>query len=226
MAFACTGFNRVSYAFIDTPGGVLNLFDGCGKSPQFALPNRLGVSRGTREQSLSFLWIIGDWESGCDPKMRHSNGRRIQCMPTKPRQFWIGVISREHVDLGVEGGFIQLNHGKKAPLQLLRDGDGVAMYSPRTAYPGGELLQSFTAIGVVCSGEVYRVQMAKDFEPYRVDVSFFNAKEAPIKPLIAALSFIKNKTRWGAAFRFGYLRVPAEDFMLIAEAMGVESKFS
>ena len=87
------------------------------------------------------------------------------------------------------------------------------------------MFQSFTAIGVVCSGEVYQVKMAKDFEPYRINVKFFKAKEAQIKPLIEALSFIKDKTRWGAAFRFGHLRVPAEDFMLIAKAMGVQSKF-
>ena len=146
-------------------------------------------------------------------------------MSIKSHQFWIGVVSRQHVHIGVEGGFIQLNHGKKAPVQRLRAGDGVVMYSPRTAYPDGEVLQSFTAIGVVCSGEVYRVKMAEDFEPYRVDVNFLKAKEAPIKPLIEALSFIKNKTRWGATFRFGHHRVPTEDFMLIAKAMGVESKF-
>lgn len=146
-------------------------------------------------------------------------------MPVRSRQFWIGVVSRQHAHVGVEGGFIQLNHGKKAPLQRLRAGDGVVVYSPRTAYPDGEVLQSFTAIGVVRSGEVYRVKMSKDFEPYRVDVSFFKAKEAPIRPLVEALSFIQNKTRWGAAFRFGHLRVPTEDFMLIAKAMGVESKF-
>jgi hypothetical protein len=150
----------------------------------------------------------------------------VQRMPIKSHEFWIGVVSRQHVHLGVEGGFIQLNHGKKAPLQRLRAGDGVVMYSPRTAYPGGEPLQSFTAIGVVCSGEVYRVKMSKDFEPYRVAMNFFKAKEAPIKPLIEALSFIKDKTRWGAAFRFGHLRVQAEDFMLIAKAMGAESKFT
>jgi hypothetical protein len=143
-------------------------------------------------------------------------------MPIKSHEFWIGVVSRQHVRLGVEGGFIQLNHGKKAPLQRMRAGDGVVMYSPRTAYPDGEPLQRFTAIGVVLSGAVYQVKMAKDFEPYRVDVRFFEAKEAPIKPLIEALSFIKNKTQWGAAFRFGYLRVPAEDFMLIANAMGID----
>src|SRR4029077_11797831 len=100
-----------------------------------------------------------------------------QRMSIKSHQFWIGVVSRQHAHLGVEGGFIQLNHGKKAPLQSLRAGDGVVMYSPRTAYPDGEVLQSFTAIGVVHSGEVYRVKMAEDFEPYRVNVNFFKAKE-------------------------------------------------
>ena len=49
--------------------------------------------------------------------------------------------------------------------------------------------------------------------------------EAPIKPLIESLSFIKNKTHWGSAFRFGYVKVPAEDCRLIAAAMGVESAF-
>ena len=35
---------------------------------------------------------------------------------TVDRRYWIGVVSREHVMLGVKGGFIQLNHGKRAPL--------------------------------------------------------------------------------------------------------------
>ena len=146
-------------------------------------------------------------------------------MPTAPRQFWIGVVSREHVRLGINGGFIQLGHGKKAPVQRLRAGDALVMYSPRTAYPDGEPLQAFTAIGVVSTGKVYQVQMTEDFKPYRVDVRFLKAKEAPIKPLIDALSFIKSKTHWGAAFRFGQIKIPAEDFKLIAKAMGVESEF-
>ena len=146
-------------------------------------------------------------------------------MPTAVCQFWIGVVSREHVQLGVKGGFIQLGHGKKAPLQRLHAGDALVMYSPRTAYPDGEPLQAFTAIGVVSTGKVYQVQMTEEFKPYRVDVRFLKAKEAPIKPLVDALSFIKSKTHWGAAFRFGQIKIPAEDLKLIAKAMGVESEF-
>jgi len=129
------------------------------------------------------------------------------------------------VYIGVKGGFIQLNHGKKAPLQRLRAGDGLAMYSPRTEYPDGEPLQHFTAIGVVSTGEIDQVEMSPDFKPFRIDVQFFKCEEAPIKPLIEKLSFIKSKTHWGAAFRFGQLKVPREDFLLIAEAMGCEGAF-
>jgi hypothetical protein len=139
------------------------------------------------------------------------------------RDYWIGVVSRAHVQVGVKGGFIQLNHGKKEPLQRLHGGDCLLIYSPRTVYPDGEVLQAFTAIGVVTSGEIYQVEMSPDFKPYRVEVQFMPCEEAPIRPLIDELSFIKSKTHWGAAFRFGLLKVPAADFALIAEAMGRDS---
>jgi hypothetical protein len=140
--------------------------------------------------------------------------------PNADSRFWVGVVSGSHVQLGVKGGFIQLGHGKKAPLQKLHAGDGLAMYSPRTDYPDGEVLQAFTAIGVVRSGEIYQVEMSSDFKPFRVDVRFHKCREALIRPLVGELSFIKNKTHWGAALRFGQLKIPADDFKIIAEAMG------
>lgn len=139
---------------------------------------------------------------------------------TDLRSYWIGVVSRSHVLLGVEGGFIQLNHGRKAPLQKLHTGDGLLMYSPRASYPDGEALQSFTAIGIIGAGEIYQVEMSEDFKPYRIDVRFLECNEASIKPLIDQLSFIRDKAHWGAAFRFGQAKIPAADFALIAEAMG------
>jgi hypothetical protein len=135
------------------------------------------------------------------------------------RNYWIGVVSRSHVMIGVKGGFVQLNHGKKAPVQRLKAGDMLAMYSPRESYPDGPVLQAFTAIGTIKSGDVYQVEMSPEFKPYRVDVKFVSCNDAPIKPLIERLSFIKNKTHWGAAFRFGYIKVSEQDFAHIANAM-------
>jgi hypothetical protein len=138
------------------------------------------------------------------------------------RSFWIGVVSRSHVERGVAGGFIQLNHGKRAPLQRLKAGDGLVMYSPRTDYPDGKPLQAFTALGTVATGEIFQVEMTPDFKPYRIAVQWMPCREAPIQPLVQALSFIKSKQHWGAAFRFGQLKIPATDFALIAASMDAQ----
>jgi EVE domain len=136
-----------------------------------------------------------------------------------PGNYWIGVVSRAHAQLGVAGGFVQLGHGKRAPLQRLRAGDGIVLYSPRTAYPDGEPLQAFTAIGTVTTAEIYQVEMTPQFQPYRVDVAFQPCREAPIKPLLDDLSFVADKAHWGSALRFGQLKIGAHDFAVIARAM-------
>jgi EVE domain len=136
------------------------------------------------------------------------------------RSYWIGVVSKEHVDMGVAGGYMQVNHGKAGPLERMRAGDGFAFYSPRTSYPDGEPLQAFTAIGRIRSGTVYQATAGESFRPFRLDVDYFSAQPAPVRPLIESLAFIRSKAHWGAAFRFGVLRVPETDFALIAAAMG------
>ena len=134
-------------------------------------------------------------------------------------QFWIGVVSKDHVDRAMSGGFAQVNHGKAGPLERMRAGDGFAFYSPRTSYPDGDPVQAFTAIGRVRTGRVYQAEMEDGFRPFRLDVDFLAADAAPVKPLLPDLTFIRSKTHWGAAFRFGVVRVPAADFAVIAAAM-------
>ncbi len=134
--------------------------------------------------------------------------------------YWIGVVSKDHVDVATAGGFAQLNHGKAGPLERMRAGDGFAFYSPRTAYPDGPTLQAFTAIGRIRDGKVYQADAGEDIRPFRLAVDYLAAELAPVRPLIPSLTFIRSKEHWGAAFRFGIVRVPAEDFARIAAAMG------
>ena len=122
--------------------------------------------------------------------------------------------------LGVAGGFTQLNHGKAGPLERMAAGDGFVFYSPREAYPDGAPLQSFTAIGRIGQGPIYQSDMGEGFKPFRRAVQYFPAQEAGVKPLLDDLTFIRNKTHWGAAFRFGVVRIPEDDFARIAAAMG------
>ena len=139
-------------------------------------------------------------------------------------RYWIGVASKDHVMLGVEGGFCQLCHGKAQPLKATRPGDRIVYYSPRTEIRGGATIQGFTAIGVIEAGEPYKFDMGGGFVPYRKNVAFFPAHDAPIKPLLDQLSFTKGKKSWGYAFRRGVIEITAEDYALIADAMGVKDE--
>lgn len=136
------------------------------------------------------------------------------------RGYWIGVVAQDHVAAGVAGGFAQLAHGKAGPLERMREGDGFACYSPRTAWLDGEPLQAFTAIGRVAAGGIRMAGDDGDAPRFRRAVHYLPARAAPVRPLIGTLTFIRSKDHWGAAFRFGFLRVPEEDFARIAAAMG------
>ena len=85
----------------------------------------------------------------------------------------------------------------------------------------GEMLQAFTAIGQVKSGEPYAYDMGGGFVPTRRDVDFKPCRETPIRPLVPRLSFIRNKRSWGYVFRFGQIEIPEADFQIISDAMGV-----
>lgn len=133
--------------------------------------------------------------------------------------YWVNTISRDHVKRGVEGGFTQANHGKSQGLKRLKKGDWIVFYSPKTSYKEGEPLQAFTAFGQVKDEELYQLEVAPGFVPWRRNIDFKQCPETPIRPLIDDLSFIKDKTRWGYMFRFGMFQIPAADFELIRNAM-------
>ena len=133
---------------------------------------------------------------------------------------WIAAVAQAAAITGIAGSFAEVAYGKAGPLERMRAGDFFAVYSPRTAWPEGEPLQAFTAIGRVRTGIVYRAAGGAGAGPFRIDVEYYPAAPAPIRPLIDALTFIRNKAHWGAAFRFGFIKIPPGDFALIAAAMG------
>jgi len=134
-------------------------------------------------------------------------------------QYWIIVASKDHVQRGLDGGFIQANHGKATSLKRMHVGDWVIFYSPRVEYNKPEKLQAFTAIGKIADENIYQQDMGDGFVPFRRQVNFLPAQDVSILPLISDLTFIKDKTHWAAPFRFGTLKIPEQDFRLIAEKM-------
>ncbi len=136
--------------------------------------------------------------------------------------YWIGVVSEAHVQRGVAGGFAQLCHGKAAPLRKMKRGDWFVYYSPRTEIKGGEPLQAFTAIGQVRDDEVYEYAMSDTFIPFRRNIDYVDGQSAHIRGLLSQLSFTQDNRNWGYLFRRGQFEIKADDFRIIAEAMGVQ----
>ena len=133
------------------------------------------------------------------------------------QRFWIGVVSREHVLIGVTGGFAMMNHGKLAPLRRLTPGDGLIYYSPKTAWPDGAALKAFTAIGTVRDAAPYQAEMRPGLLGYRRDIDWLPAAETPISLVIDRLEFARGN--WGMLARRGLFEISDADFQTIRTAM-------
>ena len=145
------------------------------------------------------------------------------------QNYWIGVASADHVARGQVDGFMQVCHGKAAPLRRIKPGDGVVYYSPTQVFGAADGLQSFTAIGFARDHLPYQVEMGQGFTPYRRDVAWVPATPALIRPLLAHLDLTRGVRNWGYGFRFGLLAITRDGFATIGRAMradlghGVES---
>lgn len=134
-------------------------------------------------------------------------------------RFWCGVISRDHIQRGLAGGFCQVCHGRRAPLARMTVGDGIVLYSPTIQFRGTARCQRFSAIGKVQDKMPYQFQMTQDFVPFRRDVRYFDAREADIHPLLDRLEFTRGNPNWGYKLRLGHFELSKSDFRTIAQAM-------
>lgn len=135
------------------------------------------------------------------------------------QKYWIAVVSKNHVQRGMAGEFMQVCHGKAGPLKRIKSGDKVLFYSPKETFEGSEKCQKFTAVCTVTDDIIYQVEMAPDFFPFRRDVSFEPARESSILPLLPQLQFIADKRHWGYIFRTGLFEIPYIDFLTITASM-------
>lgn len=140
-----------------------------------------------------------------------------------PQQYrnWIAVASADHVQRGLADGYMQVCHGKVAPLRRLQAGDRVVYYSPSQVFGSKIRLQAFTAIGRVKPQDAYQADMGGGFHPYRRDVAWTASRHASILPLLQTLEFSAGIKNWGYQFRFGLFAISEHDMRVIAAAMDV-----
>ena len=132
---------------------------------------------------------------------------------------WLAVASAEHVRKGRVEGFMQVCHGKAAPLRRILPGDGMVYYSPGTRFGERDGLSALTAIGIVRDGDPYQFDMGSGFCPFRRDVVWATSREIPIRPLLDQLELTAGRANWGYQLRVGIVPISVHDFRLIAEAM-------
>lgn len=137
---------------------------------------------------------------------------------------WLAVASADHVAIGRRGGFMQVCHGKAAPLRRIQAGDRVIYYSPGQRYSPShaarerDRLKAFTAIGTVKQGEPYRADRGDGFLPYRRDVVWHASGQVMLDEVKDGLAFTRE-ANWGYRLRQGLVEIGDADMTIIAEAM-------
>ncbi|MGU3575389.1 EVE domain-containing protein [Brucellaceae bacterium C25G] len=134
-------------------------------------------------------------------------------------RFWIAVASADHVSIGKQLGFMQVCHGKAAPLKRLSPHDHVIYYSPVQTFGKKDRLQCFTAFGIVREGHVFQAEMSPNFHPYRRNVDWMESRNIPIHALLNDLNFTHGEKNWGYKFRFGLFEIDQHDGIVIQSAM-------
>lgn len=130
--------------------------------------------------------------------------------------YWIGVASVDHIELGVEGGFCQLCHGKSAPLNNMKAGDWLIYYAPKQSLKSKEPCQKFVALGQVLPGDTYSVEMAPGFIPFRKNIDFLNNSK-PVS--LQAVSEFPLWQEYRSRLRVGHFQIPKDLFDFITSGM-------
>jgi hypothetical protein len=140
---------------------------------------------------------------------------------TDVQRAWLGVVSADHTQRAVDGGFIQLNHGKRYGVARLQQGDGVVIYSPTERYGEKTPLRAFTALGVVADTAPYQAEAMNMgshgvVQPWRRRIEFLPVHRADVKAVELRLT---QQPNWGYQLRRGLVPLEPEDFETLRSLM-------
>ncbi len=127
----------------------------------------------------------------------------------------IGVAAGHYVKAAVNGRFAVFSHGRHDAAKKVQPGDRVAYNAPREGMNVGGERRAFVAKGQVLAG------LPGWFRRMR----WLDAERTDIYRLFNTLLFVINRQHWGIYFRKSLFKIDSGDFELIADAMGVGSKF-
>lgn len=131
-------------------------------------------------------------------------------------KYWIGVASKEHVLLGVNGGFCQLSHGKKAPLTSMKKGDKILYYAPKISMNIPNPYQKIVAVGTIADDSIYEFEMAPNFITFRRNVLFEKIEKE------VTLQDLRKFPEWNqmsSKLRFGHFEISQNLYQMIYDKL-------
>jgi hypothetical protein len=133
---------------------------------------------------------------------------------------WLAIISLEHANMAASSGFLQVCHGKAAPLRRTSAGDEFFIYSPKTGMGTGDSIMSFTYRGIFIDNHVYQVEQLPGFFPFRKDVTFdLDFPRVPLKTV--AWMDLRATPNLGLVLRRGFVELTAADSSRIKDQAGL-----
>jgi hypothetical protein len=131
---------------------------------------------------------------------------------------WLGVVSAEHVAIGVAQNMAQTNHGKRTGLARMSPGDWLVYYSPQQRLGEPASVRAFTAIGVVADGEPWQADLGQ-WHPWRRRVDYLaDARPVQLDDVRSGLALCAGPN-WGYRLRRGLLPLELSDVAVIHQAM-------
>lgn len=127
---------------------------------------------------------------------------------------WIAVISLNHAKIAAQSGFLQVCHGRPGPLKNTSAGDEVFIYCPRQEMGKGIVLKSIEFRCVFKDDNVYQVEQAPGFTPFRKDVDFDDNFQGIAIHDVLGLELTANP-KWGVLARRGFFEISTHDAALL-----------
>lgn len=133
--------------------------------------------------------------------------------------YWVGVVSKDHVEKGKLLEICQFCHGKSWPLKKISNGDYIIYYSPKKALNSTVPYKKFTAIAYIEDNDIYQERVSDHFSPYRIKARFIETSDVQLIDLKTKLSFLQSTKNYGLLFRKGFFQIKEGDFKKIYRAM-------
>ena len=127
---------------------------------------------------------------------------------------WIAVISLEHAKISACSGFLQVCHGKSAPLRRTTAGDEVFIYCARESMRSGKILQRIEYRCVFNDNRIYQVEQTPEFSPFRKDVTFDTGFQGIRIHDVQDFELTSNPS-WGRLARLGFFEISFHDAVLL-----------